>query len=83
MTPRLAGARLLVVKVGSALVADGANPRTAWLDGVAMDIAQARAAGTAVIVVTFVVDLIYGLVDPRLRSRLGWDCEAVAMRRWR
>jgi glutamate 5-kinase len=52
MIPDLATARLLVVKIGSALVADGASPRAEWLDGVAADIAAARARGTAVIVVS-------------------------------
>ena len=52
MTPRLDQARLLVVKIGSALVVDHAEPRAAWLDGVAADIAAARARGTAVIVVS-------------------------------
>ena len=50
--PRLAGAKLLVVKIGSALVVDRAAPRAAWLDGVAADIAEARARGTAVVVVS-------------------------------
>lgn len=48
----LDGARLLVVKIGSALVVDGAAPRDAWLDGVAADVAAARARGTAVILVS-------------------------------
>ena len=48
----LEGARLLVVKIGSALVVDGAAPRTAWLAGVAADVAAARARGTAVILVS-------------------------------
>ena len=47
MTPSLTTARLLVVKIGSALVTDGAAPRLTWLDGVAADIAAARARGTA------------------------------------
>ena len=52
--PSFASARLLVVKIGSALVVDQdeAAPRAAWLRGVAEDIAQARARGTAVIVVS-------------------------------
>lgn len=50
--PRLADAKLLVVKIGSALVVDRAAPRAAWLDGVAADIADARARGTAVVVVS-------------------------------
>ena len=52
MIPRVQDARLLVVKVGSALVVDQAAPRSAWLDGVAADIAAARARGTAVILVS-------------------------------
>ncbi len=52
MTPRLLDAKLLVVKIGSALVVDQAAPRTEWLDGVAADIAAARARGAAVIVVS-------------------------------
>ena len=45
-------ARLLVVKIGSALVADGSSPRADWLDGVAADVAAARARGTSVILVS-------------------------------
>ncbi len=54
MIPTLATARRLVVKVGSALVVDAAaaSPRTAWLGGVAADIAALRARGTEVIVVS-------------------------------
>ncbi|HTW26333.1 MAG TPA: glutamate 5-kinase [Acetobacteraceae bacterium] len=54
MTPSLAAARLLVVKIGSALVVDprAAAPRAAWLACVARDIAELRAQGTAVIVVS-------------------------------
>ncbi len=52
MTPQIASARLLVVKIGSALMVDQAVPRAAWLDGVAADIAAARARGTQVIVVS-------------------------------
>ena len=46
MTPSLASAQRLVVKIGSALVVDPdeAAPRTAWLDGVAADIALAARA---------------------------------------
>ena len=52
--PALAAARRLVVKIGSALVVDAARaaPRMAWLDGVAADIAELRARGTDVIVVS-------------------------------
>jgi glutamate 5-kinase len=53
-TLALSSARRLVVKIGSALVVDGAKaaPRTAWLAGVAADIAALRARGTDVIVVS-------------------------------
>ena len=71
MTPRLAEARLLVVKIGSALVVDGAVPRTAWLDSVAADVAAARARGTAVILVSSgaiaLARTVLGLTAPRLR----------------
>jgi glutamate 5-kinase len=54
MTPSLASAQRLVVKIGSALVVDQeeAAPRTNWLDGVAADIASLRARGVEVIVVS-------------------------------
>ncbi|MBV8915044.1 MAG: glutamate 5-kinase [Acetobacteraceae bacterium] len=52
MTPRVQDAKLLVLKIGSALVVDEAAPRAAWLEGVAADIAAARARGTNVIVVS-------------------------------
>ena len=71
MTPDLAEARLLVVKVGSALVAERAAPRTAWMEGVAADIARARARGTGVIVVSSgaiaLARAVLGLTQPRLR----------------
>ena len=46
MTPSLASAQRLVVKIGSALVVepDEAAPRTAWLAGIAADIADAARA---------------------------------------
>ena len=52
MTPSFATAKTLIIKIGSALIVDGAAPRTAWLDGVCADIAAARARGTAIIVVS-------------------------------
>jgi glutamate 5-kinase len=54
MTPSLAAARRLVVKIGSAQVVDAAEaaPRTAWLAGIAEDIAGLRARGADVIVVS-------------------------------
>ncbi len=72
MTPvTLAGAKLLVVKIGSALVVDGSAPRTAWMAGVAADVAAARARGTAVILVSSGAIALargtLGLTQPRLR----------------
>ncbi len=54
MTPRLADARLLVVKVGSALLVDpaGDTPRAAWLDGLAADLAALAGRGAQLIVVS-------------------------------
>jgi len=54
MTPSVTAARLLVIKIGSALVVDPdeAAPRTAWLDSLAADIAIARTRGTQVLVVS-------------------------------
>jgi glutamate 5-kinase len=54
MTPSLAQARRVVVKIGSALIVDPetASPRAAWLDGVTADIAALRARGVEVIVVS-------------------------------
>ena len=69
--PRVQDARLLVIKIGSALLVDGATPRLAWLDGVAADIAAARARGTQVIVVSSgaiaLARPVLGLLHPRLR----------------
>ncbi len=52
--PSLTEARLLVVKIGSALLVDQAagSLSAAWLDGVAADIAALRAGGAQVIVVS-------------------------------
>ena len=67
----LADAKLLVVKIGSALVVDGAAPRAGWLASVAADVAAARARGTAVILVSSgaiaLARRTLGLVQPRLR----------------
>jgi glutamate 5-kinase len=54
VTPSLAAARRVVVKIGSALVVDeqAAAPRAGWLSGVASDIAAMNARGTDVIVVS-------------------------------
>ncbi len=67
----LADAKLLVVKIGSALVVDGSAPRTAWMEGIAADVAAARARGTAVILVSSGAIALargtLGLTQPRLR----------------
>ncbi|MDP3418492.1 glutamate 5-kinase [Falsiroseomonas sp.] len=54
MLPSLATARRIVVKIGSALVVDNATatPRSAWLAGVAQDVAALRARGAEVILVS-------------------------------
>jgi len=54
MTPELARARRLVVKIGSALVAEGTSGRvrSAWLAAMAGDIAQLRGRGGEVIAVS-------------------------------
>ena len=54
MTPDLRTARRVVVKIGSALLvdADRAVPREAWLGGIAADLAEMRARGTEVLVVS-------------------------------
>jgi glutamate 5-kinase len=51
MSP-LAHARRIVVKIGSALLVEKAEPRVAWLDSVAADIAALRARGVEVVVVS-------------------------------
>ncbi|HEX7389314.1 MAG TPA: glutamate 5-kinase, partial [Acidiphilium sp.] len=52
--PSLDDAKLLVVKIGSALIVDPgtAAPRTQWLDGIADDIAALHKRGVGVIVVS-------------------------------
>ncbi len=54
MTSRLAGARRIVVKIGSSLLVDGADGRIhrAWLNALADDIAAARTRGQEVLIVT-------------------------------
>ena len=54
MTPSLATARRIVVKIGSALIVDPdtAAPRAAWLAGMAQDIAVLAGRGVQVIVVS-------------------------------
>lgn len=71
--PSVGAARRLVIKLGSALVVDpdAATPRQGWLDEVAADIAQLRAAGTEVIVVSSgaiaLARRTLNLTQPRLR----------------
>jgi glutamate 5-kinase len=50
--PDLRRARRLVVKIGSALLVDAQGLRSAWLAGLAADVAAARARGTEVILVS-------------------------------
>ena len=68
---KVAEARLLVIKIGSALLVEDAAPRTGWLRGVSADIAAAMARGTQVIVVSSgaiaLARSALGLVQPRLR----------------
>jgi len=72
LTPRLASARRLVVKIGSALVVDAqaAAPRVAWLDSVAADIAALAESGVEVIVVSSgaiaLARRALGLTQPKL-----------------
>ena len=49
---RLESARRIVVKVGSALIADAGSVRQTWLDQLASDIADRRVAGQEVILVS-------------------------------
>ncbi|SIQ70456.1 MULTISPECIES: glutamate 5-kinase [Acidiphilium] len=71
--PSLTEAKLLVVKIGSALIVDpaAALPRTGWLHGMAADIAALRARGVRVIVVSSGAIALarrqLGLLQPRLR----------------
>jgi len=51
MSP-LSSARRIVVKIGSALLVEQAEPRRAWLDSVAADIAALRQRGVEVVVVS-------------------------------
>jgi glutamate 5-kinase len=73
VTPSLATAQRIVVKVGSALVVDpdDAVPRTAWLAGIAADIAGLRARGVEVVVVSSgaiaLARRTLGLTQKRLR----------------
>jgi glutamate 5-kinase len=71
--PDIGRARLLVIKLGSALVVDSASasPRTEWLHGLAGDISEARSRGTQVIVVSSgaiaLARQALHLTQPRLR----------------
>ena len=48
----LLGARRLVIKVGSALIAEGTAPRRLWLRGLAADINRWRRNGTQIVIVS-------------------------------
>jgi len=48
----VAMARRLVIKVGSALLVQGGSLREGWLAGLAADVAEARARGTDVVIVS-------------------------------
>lgn len=50
--PDLVAARRLVIKIGSALLVDGGQLRADWLAGLAQDVAEARARGTDVVIVS-------------------------------
>ncbi len=73
IVPDVSQARLLVIKLGSALVVDQeqASARVAWLRMVAEDIAEVRARGTQVIVVSSgaiaLARRALKLTQPRLR----------------
>lgn len=45
-------AHTLVIKIGSALLVEAGKLRAAWLDGLAQDVAQLRAQGTRVVIVS-------------------------------
>lgn len=51
-TPDIAGARRLVVKIGSALLVDDAGLREGWLRGLCVDVAEWRARGADVVLVS-------------------------------
>lgn len=51
-TPTLANAKRLVIKIGSALIAEGAKLRAEWMASIAADIAALHANGTDVILVS-------------------------------
>jgi len=50
--PDIRRARRLVIKIGSALLVGAGGLRTGWLGGLARDVAEARARGTQVILVS-------------------------------
>ncbi|PKP69882.1 MAG: glutamate 5-kinase [Alphaproteobacteria bacterium HGW-Alphaproteobacteria-4] len=52
LTPDIAAARRLVVKIGSALLVDSAGLKSDWLAALALDVAAARARGADVILVS-------------------------------
>lgn len=52
MIPHLTNAKRVVLKIGSALVAERGQPRLHWMQSIAADIATLQAGGTDVILVT-------------------------------
>jgi glutamate 5-kinase len=81
-SPGLAEAKRVVVKIGSALIADGSTGRvkTAWLASVAADIAALRAGGTEVIAVSSgAIALARRLLGFRGRLRLEEQQAAAAV----
>lgn len=80
--PELTTARRLVVKIGSALVAERATGRvkTAWLEGIAGDIARLRKNGTEVIAVSSgAIALAQKLLGVRGRPKLEEQQAAAAV----
>ena len=76
----LAQAKRIVVKIGSALVADGAAPRQDWLNDLATDIAQMRASGREIILVSSgAIALGRGLLGPGALKRLEEKQAAAAL----
>lgn len=69
--PSLSAARLVVVKIGSALVVDRSRLRAEWMCGIAADVAMLRARGAQVILVSSgaiaLARPVLGLMRARLR----------------
>ncbi len=75
---RLAEAKRIIVKTGSALIADKSGARADWLAGLADDIAQLRARGQQVLLVSSgAIALGRGVLGPNRPARLE-DKQAAA-----